>query len=380
MTKKRTVALFIILLLIFAILPSIISLADALKKVKAYQFVVDGEIWFTIAETDRNALENMLSEYQKSYLKNVDQNALIKKISFVQTVELVAVEVKPEELDSLTTARERIYAVEEEALEIQIKSGDNFWNLARAHQMSVADLQILNPDVNPDKIYPGEILLIRPLNPVLDVMIQFENTIIEPVPFKVQTQKDNTLYTSQKYIIREGVEGEKEVLYDITLLNGYQNSLTVKNENVIKEPVNALVRVGTKTTVSRGGKVNFGVVQGKRISSYYGWRIHPITGRRKFHDGLDIAANTGNPVYVYTDGKVVQAGWNGGYGLSILVDHGNGLQTRYAHLSKIYVKVGQKVKTGERIGAVGSTGNSTGPHLHFEVIKNGQTKNPLNYI
>ena len=380
MTKKRTVALFIILLLIFAILPGIISLADALKKVKAYQFVVDGEIWFTIAETDRNALENMLSEYQKSYLKNVDQNALIKKISFVQTVELVAVEVKPEELDSLTTARERIYAVEEEALEIQIKSGDNFWNLARAHQMSVADLQILNPDVNPDKIYPGEILLIRPLNPVLDVMIQFENTIIEPVPFKVQTQKDNTLYTSQKYIIREGVEGEKEVLYDITLLNGYQNSLTVKNENVIKEPVNALVRVGTKTTVSRGGKVNFGVVQGKRISSYYGWRIHPITGRRKFHDGLDIAANTGNPVYVYTDGKVVQAGWNGGYGLSILVDHGNGLQTRYAHLSKIYVKVGQKVKTGERIGAVGSTGNSTGPHLHFEVIKNGQTKNPLNYI
>jgi len=379
-TKKRTVALFIILLLIFAILPGIISLADALKKVKAYQFVVDGEIWFTIAETDRNALENMLSEYQKSYLKNVDQNALIKKISFVQTVELVAVEVKPEELDSLTTARERIYAVEEEALEIQIKSGDNFWNLARAHQMSVADLQILNPDVNPDKIYPGEILLIRPLNPVLDVMIQFENTIIEPVPFKVQTQKDNTLYTSQKYIIREGVEGEKEVLYDITLLNGYQNSLTVKNENVIKEPVNALVRVGTKTTVSRGGKVNFGVVQGKRISSYYGWRIHPITGRRKFHDGLDIAANTGNPVYVYTDGKVVQAGWNGGYGLSILVDHGNGLQTRYAHLSKIYVKVGQKVKTGERIGAVGSTGNSTGPHLHFEVIKNGQTKNPLNYI
>ncbi len=380
MTKKRTVALFIILLLIFAILPSIISLANALKKVKAYQFVVDGEIWFTIAETDRNALENMLSEYQKSYLKNVDQNALIKKISFVQTVELVAVEVKPEELDSLTTARERIYAVEEEALEIQIKSGDNFWNLARAHQMSVADLQILNPDVNPDKIYPGEILLIRPLNPVLDVMIQFENTIIEPVPFKVQTQKDNTLYTSQKYIIREGVEGEKEVLYDITLLNGYQNSLTVKNENVIKEPVNALVRVGTKTTVSRGGKVNFGVVQGKRISSYYGWRIHPITGRRKFHDGLDIAANTGNPVYVYTDGKVIQAGWNGGYGLSILVDHGNRLQTRYAHLSKIYVKVGQKVKTGERIGAVGSTGNSTGPHLHFEVIKNGQTKNPLNYI
>ncbi|MGI5854030.1 MAG: M23 family metallopeptidase [Bacillota bacterium] len=76
----------------------------------------------------------------------------------------------------------------------------------------------------------------------------------------------------------------------------------------------------------------------------------------------------------------MQAGWNGGYGLSIVVDHGGGLKTRYAHLSKIYVKVGQKVKTGEKIGAVGSTGNSTGPHLHFEVIKNGKTVNPLNYL
>ena len=134
MTKKRVIALFITLLLVIAIIPGLISLADVLKRVKAYQFVVDGEVWFTIADTDRDALENMLSEYQKSYLKNVDQNAQIKKISFVQAVELVDVEVKPEELDSLATARERIYAVEEAALEIEIKSGDNFWNLARARR------------------------------------------------------------------------------------------------------------------------------------------------------------------------------------------------------------------------------------------------------
>lgn len=380
MTKKRIIALIITVLLIFAIIPGLISLADALKKVKAYQFVVDGEPWFTIADTDKDALENMLSTYQKGYLKNVDQNAQVKKMSFTQTIDLVEVEIKPEAIDSLATARERIFAIEEEALEIEIQSGDNFWNLSKANNMSVSDLEILNPDINPDKIYPGDILVVRPLNPVLDVIIQFENTIIESIPFKVDNQKDSSLYTSQKYIIREGVEGEKEVLYDITLLNGYQNSLEVKNEHTIKEPVNALVRIGTKTTVSRGGRVNYGVVSGKRISSLYGWRIHPITGRRLFHDGIDIAANSGNGVYVYTDGRVIQAGWNGGYGLSILVDHGNGLRTRYAHLSKIYVKVGQRIKTGARIGAIGSTGNSTGPHLHFEVIKNGQTKNPLNYI
>ena len=125
--------------------------------------------------------------------------------------------------------------------------------------------------------------------------------------------------------------------------------------------------------------MNFGVVNGKRVSSLFGNRVQPITGRKTFHDGLDIAANQGNAVYAYTSGTVVQAGWNGGYGLSIVVDHGGGLKTRYAHLSKIYVKVGQKVKTGEKIGAVGSTGNSTGPHLHFEVIKNGKTV-PLKFL
>jgi murein DD-endopeptidase MepM/ murein hydrolase activator NlpD len=74
------------------------------------------------------------------------------------------------------------------------------------------------------------------------------------------------------------------------------------------------------------------------------------------------------------------SGWNVGYGNCILIDHGNGLKTRYAHLSKIYVRVGQRVGTGDKIGAVGSSGNSTGPHLHFEVIKNGRTQNPLNYL
>ena len=188
------------------------------------------------------------------------------------------------------------------------------------------------------------------------------------------------MFTHEKQIIRPGVEGEKEVVYHITLRNGYQDTLEAIKETVLKEPTNAIVRVGTRTTVSRGGQVNYGVVQGKRISSSYGWRIHPITGQRRFHDGLDIAANHGNPVYAYTDGRVVEAGWNGGYGNCILIDHGNGLKTRYAHLSRIDVRVGQKVKVGQRIGAVGSTGNSTGPHLHFEVIKNGKTQNPLNYL
>ena len=110
------------------------------------------------------------------------------------------------------------------------------------------------------------------------------------------------------------------------------------------------------------------------ISSPYGKR------GRGFHTGIDIANKRGTTVSAAAGGKVTSAGWSGGYGYCIIVDHGNGMKTRYAHLSKILVSVGDSVSRGEKIGEVGSTGNSTGPHLHFEVIVNGSTKNPINYL
>lgn len=378
MTKKRIALLITALIIIIAVLPGLIIIADAFKIEKAYQFSVDGEKWFIVSSKD--SLESMLDEYQKHYLANIDKKAQVKKVAFSQKVEIVEVEVRPEKIDTLAAAKVKIYSVEEEAVEIEIRKGDNFWNLSKANNITVNKLEIINPDIDPDKIFPGDRLIVKPSNPVLDVIIELENTVVEPIPFKKEYKKDNNLYKNQKKIIKEGIEGEKEVIYNITLLNGYQSSLKVSGEKNLKEPVNAIVQIGTKTTVSRGGRINYGVVSGKRISSLYGSRTHPITGRRRFHDGLDIAANYGNGVYAYTDGRVVGAGWNGGYGNCILIDHGNGLKTRYGHLSRIYVRVGQKVQTGAKIGAIGSSGNSTGPHLHFEVIKYSQTKNPLNYI
>ena len=380
MTKKGVVASLIGAIFFALVFPAVVTIADSLEKVKAYQFVVDGEKWFTVAETEKEAVEEILREYQGQFMKNIDENAQIKKVGFAQQVFLAEVEVKPEEIDPFEIVEEMIYAVEEEALEIEVKKGDNFWNLSRKYKLTVNDLIILNPDINPEKIYPGDKLLVRPMNPILDVVIELENTVVESIPFKVKYRRDNRLYTHQQKILRAGVEGEKEVLYHITLLNGYQHSLAVLAESGLIEPSDALVQLGTRKTVARGGRINYGVVSGTRISSYYGYRIHPITGKRRFHDGIDIAAPHGNTVYAYTDGVVVEAGWNGGYGYCILIDHGDGLKTRYAHLSRIFVRVGQRVRVEERIGAVGSTGNSTGPHLHFEVIKNGRTTNPLNYL
>lgn len=117
----------------------------------------------------------------------------------------------------------------------------------------------------------------------------------------------------------------------------------------------------------------------KQTASGYGMRIDPIYKTLKFHSGMDFSANVGTPVYVTGNGKVVQAGWDGLYGKCIVIDHGFGYTTRYAHLNKISVKVGQQVKRGETIGEVGSTGKSTGPHLHYEVHVKGQMVNPVNY-
>ncbi|MCL0101301.1 M23 family metallopeptidase [Peptococcaceae bacterium] len=98
------------------------------------------------------------------------------------------------------------------------------------------------------------------------------------------------------------------------------------------------------------------------------------------HTGVDFGAPYGSAVVAAEDGKVIRAGWHGGYGLCIDISHGNGMVTRYAHLSRIKVKVGDQVQKRQVIGAVGNTGNSTGPHLHFEVIINGRPQNPMNYL
>lgn len=117
----------------------------------------------------------------------------------------------------------------------------------------------------------------------------------------------------------------------------------------------------------------------KRTASGYGYRIDPIYHVRKHHDGMDFTCPTGTPVYATGNAKVVYAKWKTGYGNLVELDHGYGYVTRYAHLSKIDVKVGQTVTRGETIGKVGSTGKSTGPHLHYEVLVNKRNVNPINY-
>jgi murein DD-endopeptidase MepM/ murein hydrolase activator NlpD len=115
-------------------------------------------------------------------------------------------------------------------------------------------------------------------------------------------------------------------------------------------------------------------------SSPFGWRIHPILGYRRFHAGLDFAASYGSTIRAADSGIVIFAGWYGGYGKAVIINHGGGLTTLYGHTSEIFVSEGQKVERGQAIAAVGSTGFSTGPHLHFEVRRDGSPVNPANYL
>ena len=141
-----------------------------------------------------------------------------------------------------------------------------------------------------------------------------------------------------------------------------------------------ILKLQQETGPYSGGKMMWPVPASGRITSYYGYRIHPIFKTKKLHTGLDIGVTTGSSIVAASDGRVIYSDWLGSYGKAVLLDHGGGIVTLYAHNSSLTVKVGQYVKRGNTIARAGSTGNSTGPNLHFEVRKNGAYVDPLPWV
>ena len=117
-----------------------------------------------------------------------------------------------------------------------------------------------------------------------------------------------------------------------------------------------------------------------RLTSPFGYRTHPVYKTKRFHSGVDFGAAKGVSIYSVQNGKVLRAGTARGYGNYIVIDHGNGIKSAYAHMNEMFIKKGQSIKKGDKIGSVGMTGTATGNHLHFEIISNNKKTNPMNYI
>jgi murein DD-endopeptidase MepM/ murein hydrolase activator NlpD len=149
--------------------------------------------------------------------------------------------------------------------------------------------------------------------------------------------------------------------------------------DLVGQPVDILRPIGGNATAPLSlASIPAGMpVAARAVTSGFGLRLHPILGRLREHMGVDLAAPIGTPVVATTDGTVGWANWRGGYGLSVSIDGGGSIQTRYGHMSRLNVVSGERVRRGEVIGYVGSTGLSTGPHLHYEVRVNGRPVNPL---
>ncbi len=164
------------------------------------------------------------------------------------------------------------------------------------------------------------------------------------------------------------------------LFNGWKS---MDNGQLVIAPATTAAAAASATPSYRPSTVSIpsrNPLSGAALTSGYGMRIHPVLGGRRAHKGVDLAQPTGTPVYATADGVIGKAEWFSSYGLYISMEHGGNIQTRYGHLSRLNVAAGQKVQKGDLIGYVGSTGRSTGPHLHYEVRINGLAVNPVPYM
>jgi len=192
------------------------------------------------------------------------------------------------------------------------------------------------------------------------------------IPFETEFLQDENLYIGETVTVQEGKNGFSEIKTETTYKNGMPQSIKVVSDNVVDEPVARIVKVGTKQKeVLKSGL--YYPLEGV-LSSPFGDRW----GR--MHEGIDIAVVVGTPVKAAECGVVIFAGDGGSYGNFVKIDHGNGVITAYAHLDSIGVSVGQSVDVNTEIAKSGNTGRSTGPHLHFEVVKDGIPLNPITYL
>ena len=353
------------------------ELYDLLKNnvaysIMAYSINIDGKRVGLV--NSKKEAESVIEEVKDYFTKDYDSESLLE----VTTVEDIVIEqVKARNLeiqDKESLVNYIIKGTDEEQTYI-VEKGDTYWTIAEYFKMSLDDLITANPNSDPERIQIGDELNLIVPKPFINV--QVKRTVIqeEKVPYETEYAYVSYMYNDEEVITKRGEYGISEIEAIVTEQNGIQVEKEVLTEKVITEPVTQLVTTGTQDPPPKKGTGYFiNPLPGSIISSRFGSRSGG------FHLGQDMAKASGSAIKAADGGTVTFAGWSGSYGYMVDIDHGGGFTTRYAHCRELYVSAGEKVYQGKVIAAVGSTGVSSGPHLHFEVRKYGSVVNPAAYI
>ena len=299
---------------------------------------------------------------------------------FAQTVESVTGLFPTSTVITSEEMKEELSVSSQKAITYVVQEGDTAVDIAQKNNMSLEELENLNAGVADGLIHVGDVLTLQTAVSRLEVQIIKTETYQESLPYKTITQTDDNEYTDYSAVIAEGSEGVQECVDRVTYLNGVEVSRENISTTVITPAVDRVVVIGTQERPKHSG-IGTGTFiwpcpSLHTITTYYEYRWG------SFHSGLDISGSSayGKPIVASDSGTVTAAGYSGSYGYRVIIDHANGMQTLYAHCSELLVSVGQKVEQGETIALVGSTGNSTGPHCHFEIYVNGSRVDPLPYV
>jgi len=319
------------------------------------------------ATTEENIEEN--PEVQEAFAKlSVDDG--IKYVGFSDKIEVVETYVDDAIIKDRATAFTELTSPVNEPGIYVVVPGDCLSIIAEKVGMSVDDIKALNDGIeNDDDIYYDDRLNIVVPTPPVEVLVEKKETYNEKYYADVEYQDDDSMYIGETSVIQEGSPGVHTVTDMVTYKGENESSRQQLDEVVEVAAVAEIVLRGTKS-------------QPTYMFPLTNWEVTSNFGYRwgRLHAGTDVKADVGTTVRASRAGQVTSAGWIGGYGNCVIIDHGDGVQTRYGHLSQVLVSVGQYVEQGEQIALSGNTGRSTGPHLHFEIRINGEPVDPLPYL
>ncbi len=303
----------------------------------------------------------------------------MKDMHFSEQVEIVEAYLPENQLTSLEAAIDDVIKEQETPGEYEVVSGDTLSEIAIKVNIPMDKIIEMNSETLENEnstIRVGDKLIITVPQPELSVERMEQNYYAETYDAPTEYVDNNSWYTTQTKVLRQPSAGFRKIVADVHFVNDKEVSREILKEEVVQEAVAKVVERGTKIPLKY-----IKPISGGKLTSRFGYRSKPnVKGATSNHGGVDWAVPTGTAVFASCGGTVSKAGWVGTYGYAVYINHEDGSQTRYAHLSRVLVKVGQKVKQGERIALSGNTGASTGPHVHFEIWINGSRVDPLKHL